>query len=120
MSESNFKERSLAVLAGLVAGLEQGDIPAIIKGITDLRIDPGRGGALIYHAEEAIISDLTEEVRKREDGRLRVARPGKYKEPVVDVYTLDESGELMRNQAPAKYTSLGKLYAAYKCVHGID
>ena len=116
---SDFKERCLAALTGLVAGVEQGDIPAIIKGITDLRIDSGRGGALIYHAEEAIISNLTEEVRKREDGRLRVARPGKYKEPVVDVYTLDENGTLLRNQAPAKFTNLGKLYAAYKCIHGI-
>ena len=117
---SDFKERCIEMLAGLVAGVEQGDIPAIIKGIADLRIDSGRGGALIYHAEEAIIRDLTEEVRKREDGRLRVARPGKYKEPVVDVYTLDESGELMRNQAPAKFTGLGTLYAAYKHIHGID
>ena len=117
---SDFKERCLTTLAGLLAGVEQGDIPAIIKGITDLRIDPGRGGALIYHTEEAIIDDLTEEVRKREDGRLRVSRAGKYREPVVDVYTLDESGELLRNQAPAKFTSLGKLYAAYKCIHGID
>jgi len=116
---SDFKERCIAALAGLVSGVEQGDIPAIIKGITDLRIDPGRGGALIYHTEEAIIADLTEEVRKREDGRLRVSRPGRYKEPVVDVYTLDESGELMRNQAPAKFTSLGKLYSAYKYIHGI-
>ena len=116
---SDLKERCLATLAGLLAGVEQGDIPAIIKGITDLRIDPGRGGAIIYHTEEAIIDDLTEEVRKREDGRLRVSRPGKYREPVVDVYTLDESGELMRNQAPAKFTGLGTLYAAYKCIHGI-
>jgi len=120
MSESNFKERCLAALAGLLAGVEQGDIPAIIQGITDLRIDPGRGGALIYHTEEVIIADLTEEVRKRKDGRLRVARPGKYKEPVVDVYTLGKSGELMRNQTPAKFTSLGKLYAAYKYIHGIN
>ena len=119
MSESNFKERCLAALAGLLAGVEQGDIPAIIKGIDELRIDPGRGGALIYHTEEAIIAGLTEEVRKREGGRLRVARSGKYKEPVVDVYTLDESGALMRNQAPAKFTGLGKLYAAYKYIHGI-
>ena len=117
---SDFKERCISTLAGLLAGVEKGDIPAIIKGITDLSIDPGRGGALIYHAEEAIIGDLTEEVRKREDSRLRVARPGKYKEPVVDVYTLDESGSLMRNQAPARFTSLGKLYAAYKCIHGIN
>lgn len=117
---SDFKERSLAVLAGLVAGIEQGDIPAIIQGITELRIDSGRGGALIYHTEEAIIGDLTEEVRKREDSRLRVARPGRYKEPVVDVYTLDESGDLLRNRTPAKFTSLGKLYAAYKHIHGID
>jgi hypothetical protein len=116
---SDFKERCLATLAGLVAGVEQGDIPAIIKGITDLRIDPGRGGALIYHTEEAIISDLTEEVRKREDVRLRVSRPGRYREPVVDVYTLNESGELMRNQAPAKFTGLGTLYAAYKYIHEI-
>lgn len=117
---SDFKERCLTTLAGLLAGVEQGDIPAIIKGITDLRIDPGRGGALIYHTEEAIIDDLTEEVRKREDGRLRVARAGKYKEPVVDVYTLDESGALLRNRTPAKFTSLGKLYAAYKYIHGIE
>lgn len=117
---SDLKERCLATLAGLVTGVEQGDIPAIIKGITELRIDSGRGGPLIYHAEEAIIRDLTEEVRKREDGRLRVSRPGKYKEPVVDVYTLDENGKLMRNQAPAKFTNLGKLYAAYKHIHGID
>lgn len=117
---SDFKERCLATLAGLLSGVEQGDIPAIIKGIDELRIDPGRGGALIYHTEEAIIADITEEVRKREDGRLRVARPGRYKEPVVDVYTLGESGELVRNQAPAKFTSLGKLYAAYKCIHGIN
>lgn len=117
---SDLKERCLTTLAGLLAGVEQGDIPAIIKGITDLRIDPGRGGALIYHTEEAIIDDLTEEVRKREDGRLRVSRAGKYREPVVDVYTLDEGGELMRNQAPAKFTSLGKLYAAYKYIHGIE
>ena len=117
---SDFKERCLTVLTGLVAGVEQGDIPAIIKGITDLHIDPGRGGVLIYHAEGVIIRDLTAEVRKREDGRLRVSRPGRYKEPVVDVYTLDESGALLRNRTPAKFTGLGKLYAAYKYIHGID
>ena len=48
-----------------------------------------------------------------------INRTNEYGDPTFDCYKIEES-ELIRNGSSARYTSLGKLYTAYKKIYKLD
>lgn len=65
------------------------------------------------------MDDIKQYIIDKKLKKLRINRTNEYGDPTFDSYKIDEA-RLLRNNAPARYTSLGKLYTAYKKIHKLD
>lgn len=66
-----------------------------------------------------IIDDIKNFMIQNHEVKIKIIRKNIYHEETFDCYCLRE-GELLRNGVKAKFTSVGKLYAAYKKIHNIS
>lgn len=106
------KESVLTILDSARKAVENDDVQGIIHSISELKIDHRQTSPLETYASNLILGVIRKRVES--DGKpLRVTRMGPYKEPVYDWYKI-ENGVLLRNCRVASWTSLGKLYDAYK------
>lgn len=92
------------------------DIPAIIHQISIHKIQSRN---LEEFTRGLLMDDIKQYIIDNDKENLRINRTNEYGDPTFDCYRI-KSDELIRNGSPARYTSLGKLYIAYKKIYKLD
>ena len=116
------KERKQALLTPiteLVKALYTEDIPTIIRLFDKVRIDSSYSSDLTMYIKELLIEDIKIHLECcTRNRKLKVTRKGEYNIDTFDIYTIKDN-VLCRNGNDAKWSSIGKLYQAYKFIHKI-
>lgn len=110
----NTKQDVLDKVTALGRALMNEEVHDAIRLIGELKIDTQTYSPIVGYIREIILRTLTEKVSQM-GGKFQVTRHGEYNTPNTDYYEI-EDGVLNRNGTNAKFTSLGKLYQAYKTI----
>jgi hypothetical protein len=114
------KQVLLTPIIELVKALYKEDIPAIIHLLDRTKIYLRYSSDVINYVKELLIEDIKIHIesctRKR---TLKVTRKDVYHNDTVDKYTIKDN-ILYRNGDDVTWTSIGKLYQAYKFIHKIE
>ena len=117
------KERKQIVLTPitkLVKALYTEDIPTIIHLFDKVRIDSNYRSDITDYVKELLIEDIKSHLEcHTRNKKLKVTRKDVYNFDTFDTYTIEDN-ILYRNGSDAKWTSIGKLYQAYKSIHKIE
>jgi len=113
------KEELIRLLESTKEAVIKEDVTTLIQSIDRLKIDSRFSDPLGTYASDIIRSAITEHIEQKRLDALRVKRSGEYGSIVSDCYKIVD-GVLMRNGTNAKWTSLGKLYQAYKQIKKIE
>ena len=89
------------------------DVESIIKMIGDFQIDTRFSSPLEEYVKDIIVQKIFDKVTKLKTHKLKITRNTEYGGETYDYYII-EDGVLKRNGKNTKWTSLGKLYCAYK------
>lgn len=103
-------------LAILITALKNEDIHTIVRMIDKLRFDH-RNAHILDIVDKLIIRSITQWMRENKQPLLVVKKLNIYKEETADHYKFGDNGELLRNCKPAKWSSTGTLYQAYRQIH---
>ncbi len=95
------------------------DIVALISSAKSIGLDGNSNSPLFDFIRNLIIEDIKNFMVQKKRDSIRISRKGVYHEDTFDWYSLKD-GELFRNGFKAMYSSIGKLYMAYKRIHNID
>lgn len=95
------------------------DIVALINSAKSLGLDNNSRSLLLDFIKNSIIEDIKDFMIQNKKNRIKISRKGAYDTEVFDWYSL-ENGELFRNGYKATFSSVGKLYIAYKKIHKIS
>lgn len=109
------KEELVKQIDSLKAAVETENVAEIIGLMTSMRIDAARS-PLCDFAKDIIINDVKDYVSKHD--KLKVDRKGVYGEITSDTYMMKDD-VLVRNGTNVRFSSLGKIYQAYKKIHKI-
>lgn len=97
--------------------VEENDVQAMMETFSALKISAGYGSPLENYMSNIMVQTVKSHVTT--SGKpLKVKRNGEYGTTVTDTYVLD-GDTLKRNGCDAKWTSIGKLYQAYKQIKNI-
>lgn len=110
------KQEILDKVTALGRALMNEEVHDAIRLIGELKLNTQTYSPIVDYLREIILRTLTEKVSQM-GGKFQVTRRGEYNTPTTDYYKI-EDGVLNRNGNPAKWTSLGKLYQAYKQIEG--
>ena len=114
------KQILLTPIIELVKALYKEDIPTIIHLLDRNKIDLNYFSDIINYVKELLIDDIKVHLECcTRNKTLRVDRKNVYHSDTFDVYTIKE-GVLCRAGVDARWTSIGKLYQAYKFIHKIE
>lgn len=114
------KQILLTPITELVRALYTEDIPTIIRLLDEVRIDSSYFSDITNYVKELLIDDIKTHLECCTRNRtLRVDRKNIYHSDAFDVYTIKD-GVLCRAGIDARWTSIGKLYQAYKFIHKIE
>ena len=105
------KEELLAKIENLKSSVINHDVSGLISCIEDLHIDSRYNSPVIDYTHNLIVETIFDYVSEK--GKLKVTRKGEYGSDTFDVYIID-GNILKRNGTDVRYSSLGKLYQAYK------
>ena len=94
------------------------DIVTLISSAKSLGLDDNSRSPLLDFIENLIIEDIKDFMIRNKKNFIDVSRKNIYHEKIVDCYSLKD-GELFRNGHKAIFSSVGKLYIAYKRIHEI-
>lgn len=111
------KQEVLDKVTALGRAIADNDIPQIIHGISELKVDTRFGrNDIVEYAKGLLIQTITDHVEKQ--GKISVERSDAYGSMVTDIYKI-ENGVLKRNCNPAEWSSLTRLYQAYRKINKI-
>ena len=114
------KQVLLTPIIELVKALYKEDIPTIIHLLDRNKIDLNYFSDIINYVKELLIDDIKVHLECcTRNKTLRVDRKNVYHSDTFDVYTIKD-GVLCRAGVDARWTSVGKLYQAYKFIHKIE
>lgn len=112
------KEKLLKTINDFKTAVEKGDVQTLIGMYETLGIDTRKTTKLDDYLRSLMVDDIKAYVEKRAEKKYRVVRMGVYHEPTYDTYRIEDD-KLLRNGTDVKWSSIGKLYAAYKQIHKI-
>ena len=95
------------------------DIVALISSAKSLGLDGNSRSPLLDFTKNLIIEDIKDFMTRNKKDSIKISRKNVYHEETFDWYTLKD-GELFRNGNKVTFTSVGKLYVAYKQLHKIS
>lgn len=95
------------------------DIVAFISSAKSLGLDGNSNSPLLDFVRNLIIEDIKNFMIHNKKNPIKVSRKDVYHIETFDWYSLKD-GELFRNGHKAFYSSIGKLYTAYKRIHKIS
>lgn len=108
------KEHLLNNLTSLVDAVEAEDVTLLLNCMKSMGFSGMSSGPICDYAHDLLVKDISDYVSKK--GVLKVERTGEYGIKTEDYYRID-GAVLMRNGSDAKWSSIGKLYQAYKKIH---
>ena len=114
----DYKNKLLSLINDLKDAVEQDDITTIISVLSELGIDSRRRTPLGEFVCGLMIEDIKKAVLNEKDGIIKVGRKDVYHEVTYDYYKIKD-GILLRNGHDTEWSSVGKLYQAYKKIHKI-
>lgn len=109
------KEKLISQIEGLQRAIDSEDIPALINFMETLRIDT-RYWSPIYDFTHQLLAKSIKDYILGKKKVLRIKRLAEYQIETTDVYSVKDD-VLYRNGADCKWTSVGKLYSAYKQIN---
>ena len=112
------KQKLIDLLTDFRIAVEQEDVVTLINMFDKLGIDTKRYNPLGKFVCGLMIEDIKKAVFKKKDGILKVSRKNEYHEKTYDFYKIKDN-TLLRNGHEAEWSSIGKLYQAYKKIHKI-
>lgn len=114
------KQVLLTPIIELVKALYTENIPTSIHLLDKVRIDSRYSSDVIKYVKELLIEDIKIHLECcTRNRKLKVTRKDVYNNDTFDTYTLKDN-VLYRNGNDANWSSIGKLYQAYKFIHKIE
>lgn len=113
------KDKLISKIAKLTEAVENEDIPTLIESMKDLKIDTRCWSPIYDFTQQLIVQSIKDYMLRKKKNILRVKRIAEYSIETIDYYTIKD-GVLHRNGSDCKYSTIGKLYTAYKQIHNID
>ena len=113
MNKKELHDKIITLLERTEKAVRQQDVSSIIDCMNGFCIDNRRRSVLEEYASQICIETITEYIKTKNLSYLRISRKNEYNDNTFDRYVLDE-GILKRNGTDVKWSSLGKLYTAYK------
>jgi hypothetical protein len=110
--------RIIALIKRLEDAVRMQDVPAIIDCMKDLAVDNRQRSILEKYTRQICIDVITDHITRKKLDKFVVSRKGEYSTTVKDIYVLD-GDVLKRNGTDVKWSTLGKLYQAYKKINKI-
>lgn len=110
--------RIIDLIKRLENAVRMQDVPAIIDCMRDLAVDNRQRSILENYARQICIDVITEHMTRKKLDKFVVSRKGEYGTTTCDIYVLD-GDVLKRNGTDVKWSTLGKLYQAYKKIKKI-
>lgn len=108
------KEHLLNNLSSLTNAIECEDITLLLNCMKNMGFSGISSGPICDYAHDLLVKDISDYVSKK--GVLKVERIGEYGIKTEDCYRI-KGAVLMRNGSDTKWSSIGKLYQAYKKIH---
>ena len=109
----------IALLDNCKNAVIEKDIVALISYAKSLGLDGNSHSPLLSFIRNLIIEDIKNFMVQNKKDTIKVSRMGAYHEETFDWYTLKD-GKLFRNESKITFSSVGKLYVAYKQIHKIS
>jgi len=109
------KSDLLIKIDSLKNAIEKEDIDALIHLIDNMGFDNRKSSMVMDFAKQTIINFISNYIKEKGLDTLRVERTGEYGTKTYDTYQICKE-ELFRNGTNVQWTSLGKLYQAYKYI----
>ena len=113
------KDELISKIAKLKEAVENEDIPTLIESMKEFKIDTRCWSPIYDFTQQLITQSIKDYMLKKEKKVLKVQRIGEYQIKTEDWYTVKE-GVLHRNGCSCRYTSIGKLYTAYKKINKME
>lgn len=104
------KNDLLIKIDNLRSAVENEDIDTLINLIDNMGFDNRKSSMIIDFCQQLIINFISNYIKEKGLDKLRVERTETF-----DIYRICEE-KLLRNGTNARFTSLGKLYCAYKYI----
>lgn len=113
---TTIKNELLIKIDSLRNAVENEEIDVLIHLIDDMGFDNRKSSIIIINfAKQIIINFISDYIKEKGLDILRVERTGEYGTQTYDTYQRRKE-ELFRNGTNVRWTSLGKLYQAYKYI----
>lgn len=109
------KNNLLIKIDSLRNAIENEDIDSLIHLIDNMGFDDRKSSMIIDFTKQLIINLILDYIKEKDLDTLRVKRTGEYGIKTYDLYQICKD-ELFRNGTNVRWTSLGKLYQAYKYI----
>jgi len=109
------KNDLLSKINNLRNAVENEEIDTLIQLIDDMGFDNRKSSMIMNFAKQIIINFISNYIKEKGLDTLRISRTGEYGTKTSDTYQRCKE-ELFRNGTNVQWTSLGKLYQAYKYI----
>lgn len=114
------KQVLLTQIIELVKALYIEDIPTIIHLLDKVRIDSRYSSNVINYVKELLIEDIKIHLECcTRNRKIKITRKDVYNNNTANTYIIKDN-ILYCDGDDAKWTSIGKLYQAYKFIHKIE
>ena len=112
---ATIKNDLLIKIDSLRNAVENEDIDILIHLIDNMGFDNRKSSMVMDFAKQIIVNFISDYIKEKGLDTLRVKRTGEYDTKTYDTYKRCKEG-LFRNGTNVQWTSLGKLYQAYKYI----
>jgi bisphosphoglycerate-independent phosphoglycerate mutase (AlkP superfamily) len=112
---ATIKSNLLIEIDSLKNAVEKEDVEVLIHLIDDMGFDNRKSSMIVDFAKQIIINFISDYIKEKDIETLRISRTGEYGTKTYDTYKRCKE-ELFRNGTNVQWTSLGKLYQAYKYI----
>ena len=112
---ATIKNDLLIKIDSLRNAIENEDIDMLIHLIDSMGFDNRKSSIIMDFVKQIIINFISDYIKEKGLDTLRVKRTGEYGTETYDTYQRCKE-ELFRNGTNVQWTSLGKLYQAYKYI----
>lgn len=110
------KDKLILQVRKLQEAVENEDIPTLIESMKEFKIDTRCWSPIYDFTQQLIIQSIKDYMLKKKKKVLKVKRIAEYQIKTEDWYTIKD-GVLHRNGCSCRYTTIGKLYVAYKQIN---
>ena len=112
---TTIKNDLLIKIDSLRNAVENEEIDILIHLIDNMGFDNRKSSIMMDFAKQIIINFISDYIKEKGLDTLKVERTGEYSTETYDIYQRCKE-ELLRNGTNVQWTSLGKLYQAYKYI----